>query len=118
MFKFFRAPAILLAGLAVPQLALAHAVLVSSTPREGQVVHAGRLHIDLQFNSRLDGSRCTISLASPDGASTSLTLDGQKSPDTLSADTDVSHEGAYTLRWQALAADGHITRGQIAFRVD
>jgi methionine-rich copper-binding protein CopC len=27
-------------------------------------------------------------------------------------------KGAYVLRWQVLATDGHITRGKVPFRVE
>ncbi len=118
MFKSFRVPALFALALSVPQLALAHAVLVASTPARNAVVHGSRLHIDLKFNSRVDGARCTLSLKAPDGAISSLKLAGQSAPDAIASDANSLHPGAYTLRWQALAADGHITRGEIPFRVE
>ena len=118
MLRSLRIPALFALVLAAPQLALAHAVLVSSTPQAGQVVHAGSLHVELKFNSRVDGPRCTLSLLAPDGNATQLQLATQGAPDSIAAEVPELHQGAYTLRWQALASDGHITRGQIAFRVE
>ncbi len=118
MFRHLRAPSLLLLALAIPQLALAHAVLVASTPKLNGVVHGSQLHIDLKFNSRIDGPRCTLSLVPPGAPARSLKIAAQTSPDELASDAADLHKGAYTLRWQALASDGHITRGEIPFRVE
>ena len=93
-------------------------MLVASTPKANQVVHGSQLHVDLQFNSRIDGSRCTLSLLAPEGKVQSLQLAKQSKPDAIVSDVHALHKGAYTLRWQALASDGHITRGEIPFRVE
>ncbi len=118
MFKSLRVPVLFALALAAPQLALAHAVLVASTPKLNGVVHGNQLHIDLKFNSRIDGPRCTLSLVSPDAPAHALKLAAQTSPDAIASDANGLRPGAYTLRWQALAADGHITRGEIPFRVE
>ncbi len=113
------APAIALAvTLFVPQLALAHAVLVDSTPKANETVHGSSLQIDLKFNSRVDGARSTIQLATADGAVKTLDLSTQTSPNEIVTHADGLHKGTYTLRWQALSSDGHITRGQIPFQVE
>ncbi len=118
MFKLFRVPVLAALVLAVPQFALAHAVLVSSTPKDGDTVHGPALHIAMKFNSRVDGPRCTLSLAGENGNLQNLSIEGQGAPDEIASDASGLHKGAYTLRWQALAADGHITRGEIHFHVD
>ncbi len=117
MFKSLRFPAIAAMALAVPQLALAHAVLVDSTPKDGSVVHGPTLHVALKYNSRVDGPRCTLSIVDPDGHQQSLSIEGQSSPNEIDAEATGLHKGAYTLQWQALASDGHITRGAIRFQV-
>lgn len=105
-------------ALALPQLALAHAVLVHSMPQRNEVVQATTsLHIQLKFNSRIDGPRCTLSLANGEGKARTLQLAGQAAPDELDADAPALKPGTYSLQWQALASDGHITRGEIPFRV-
>lgn len=113
------APAAALAPLLfVPQLALAHAVLVDSTPKANETIHGSSLHIDLKFNSRVDGARSTVQLATADGAAKTLDLTTQTSPNEIVTHADDLHKGTYTLRWQALSSDGHITRGQIPFQVE
>lgn len=117
MFKHLRPAFLFAAAAALPQLALAHAVLLASTPKAGGLVIGDRMHIDLKFNSRVDGPHCTLALVGPDGKARSLVMGAQGAPDEISSDADGLHKGAYTLRWQALASDGHITRGSIPFHV-
>ena len=54
----------------------------------------------------------------PDDSSHKLKLEPQPSPDMLISRADDLKRGAYKLRWQVLAADGHITRGEIFFKVN
>ena len=109
---------ILAAALLVPHFALAHAVLVTSSPRDSETVQGSSMRIDLKFNSRVDSTRSTLSLASPDGNLRTLSIEAQQTSDELISHVDGLSKGSYTLRWQALASDGHITRGQIAFKVE
>ncbi len=101
----------------LPQLARAHAVLVKSTPRPNEAVHGSTLKIDLKFNSRVDGARSTVQIAAADRAIKTLSLAKQMAPDEIVTQADGLSKGSYTLRWQALASDGHITRGEIPFQV-
>ena len=118
MLKLFRMFSVLSLALAAPELALAHAVLVASTPKMNDVVHGGKLHIDLKFNSRVDGPHCTIALVSPGGKVRPLALGAQTAPEEVASEVQDLAPGSYSLRWQALASDGHITRGAISFRVE
>ena len=97
-------------------LAFAHAVLVSSTPKAHETVHGPSLDIDLKFNSRIDGNRSRLSVVFSDGSERSLSLSKQVEPNELIGRAQLP-PGNYILRWQALAVDGHITRGQIPFTV-
>lgn len=97
-------------------LALAHALLVASTPSIHGTVHGPGLAIDLKFNSRVDGVRSQLTLVLPGGTTNALPLDTQPAPAELASHANLQ-PGAYTLRWQAVAADGHITRGEIPFKV-
>ncbi len=117
MLATLRFAALFSVTLAAPQLAHAHAVLVHAVPSAHGTARAGDLHIALQFNSRIDGPRCTILLLTPDGRTRPLPLQPQQAPDSLAANAPGLRPGDYTLRWQALAADGHITRGEIPFHI-
>ncbi|MGI4978384.1 MAG: copper resistance CopC family protein [Janthinobacterium lividum] len=101
---------------AAPRPAAAHAVLVASTPAPGGTVAPGALAVALRFNSRIDRVRSKVSLVGPDAAAARLAVDAAGPADQLSAATTLA-PGAYTLRWQVLATDGHITRGDVPFTV-
>jgi methionine-rich copper-binding protein CopC len=109
--------AVLALLLLLPRHALAHAVLVSSTPAAHASVKGPELAIHLKFNSRIDGAHSRLYLVGPDGKVKTLVLEAQPAPDALSAENIKLSAGTYTIRWQALAADGHITRGEIPFTV-
>ena len=97
--------------------ALAHAVLLSSTPQKNAFVSGPDITINLKYNSRVDGTRCTLSLLKPDGTIVKIDTPAQPAPDVLSATGRGLSKGAYVLRWQVLADDGHITRGEVPFQV-
>jgi methionine-rich copper-binding protein CopC len=102
---------------AAPRTALAHAVLVSSTPEKNGTVNGPDVMIYLKYNSRVDGARSSLSLLKPDGTVEKISTPTQSAPDQLSATGRGLAKGAYVLRWQVLAGDGHITRGQVPFQV-
>ena len=114
--RFAVAVMVMCAALLLPRVALAHAMLVSSTPAANATVHAGDTAIELRFNSRVDGARSMLMLVKPDGSTEKLTLDKQHGATMLDAHAALQ-AGKYTIRWQALAPDGHITRGEIPFTV-
>jgi methionine-rich copper-binding protein CopC len=107
--------AVLIVG--APRAALAHAVLVSSTPQKNGTVEGPDITINLKYNSRVDGARSFLSLLKPDGTVERITASAQSAPDLLSATGHGLVKGAYVLRWQVLASDGHITRGEVPFQV-
>ena len=100
-----------------PEMAFAHAVLVSSTPQKNAAVSGPDITISLKYNSRIDGARSSLSLLKPDGTIEKIGTPAQQAPDTLSATSHGLTKGAYVLRWQVLAGDGHITRGELPFQV-
>lgn len=119
MKKFsLSATALAVCLFASSQLAFAHAVLVSSTPKIHGTVHGPDIDVDLKFNSRVDGPRSSLSLVLPSGTVQALPLLKQAAPDELSARAQQLAPGKYILRWQALAVDGHITRGEVPFTVE
>jgi len=96
--------------------AAAHAIIIESTPAVGAVVTGSDVPVTVRFNSRIDQERSRLTLTGAGGKAWPLAMLAASSPDTLRA---VAHDlppGAYTLHWQVLAVDGHITRGDIPFR--
>jgi copper resistance protein C len=94
----------------------AHAILVDSTPPPRGVVQGPKVTIRLRFNSRIDGAHSRLYVNTPSGAR-QIKTDSQTAPDTLSGIATDLKPGEYQLRWQVLAVDGHITRGEVPFTV-
>ena len=103
---------------ASPRMALAHALLLSSTPQKNAAVNGPDITISLKYNSRVDGARSSLSLLKPDGSLERIDALTQPLPDTLLATGHKLAKGAYVLRWQVLSSDGHITRGAVPFQVE
>lgn len=106
----------LLAALLLPAIAQAHAILEESTPPAGASVKAGPLDLRLRYNSRIDQERSRLTLIRPDHVKDTITIDPDGPPDILSAHLTLT-PGAYVVRWQVLAVDGHITRGDVPITV-
>jgi methionine-rich copper-binding protein CopC len=97
--------------------ASAHAILLESSPALKSAVAGPDVPIKLRFNVRIDALRSRLTLIRPDGSSHTLEIRKETSADMLSAEATGLAPGAYRLRWQVLASDGHITRGEIPFTV-
>lgn len=95
----------------------AHAVLLESSPALKSSVAGSDIPLKLRFNVRIDAARSRLTLVDPDGTSQTLEINKQDSPETISAEAKGLHPGPYRLRWQVLASDGHITRGEIPFTI-
>ncbi len=107
--------ALLVAAL-LPGAARAHAILTGSAPAPGGTVAAGHRTLDFQYNSKIDHKRSRLTLTGPDGSHTVLPILAASAANAMDAEADLV-PGDYTLRWQALALDGHITRGDVPFTV-
>lgn len=118
----------LLACCALPCLAgtaTAHAILMDSQPAAEATVAPGPTHVALRFNSRIDRARSRLELrpaaksgdpALPPPARLPPIVPEPAAPDILATSLDFA-PGAWVLRWQVLAVDGHITRGEVPFTV-
>jgi methionine-rich copper-binding protein CopC len=91
-----------------------HAILRSTVPASNEIVHGATVHVRLQFSSRIDVKRSRLILLLPSGSERVLVVD-QPSPDTVRSEVAQLVPGRYLLRWQVLAEDGHITRGELPF---
>ena len=96
--------------------AAAHAILLGSKPGLNEAVPEGEARIVLRFNSRIDADRSRLLLTRPDRTQAPLPIAPDSPADVLTASAPVT-PGAYSLRWQVLAIDGHITRGEVRFTV-
>jgi copper resistance protein C len=95
-----------------------HAILKESRPAAGSTVKGPDVPIMLKYNVRIDAKLSKLQLLNPDNSTSDLTIDPQQtSPDTLNSKATGLKPGPYRIRWQVLAPDGHITRGEIPFTV-
>lgn len=106
---------LVISGLLLPAAAHAHAILIDSQPAARSVAAPGTEHIVLRFNSRVDHGRSRLALRTG-GAEQVLRVSPAGAQDVLDAQADLV-PGDYVLRWQVLAVDGHITRGDVPFQV-
>lgn len=102
-------------GLPAPQ-ARAHAILIGSEPAANGRVPTGVVPIRLRFNSRVDPMRSRLTLTRPDRSQAVLPHEPGRAGDLLVARAELA-AGRHVLRWQVLAVDGHITRGDLPFTV-
>ena len=105
---------VIMFGISWP--ALAHAILLDATPAADSVVDGTRISVRLRFNARIDTRRSRLALVNREGREYPLPIQDQRSPDTLATTAEDLSAGSYVIRWQVLATDGHITRGEISFR--
>lgn len=106
---------VLAVGLLAAQPAVAHAVVVTSEPIAGAALAAAPARVTIRFNSRLDHGRSRLLLIGADGAQQTLAIRPDGEPTVLEAPVAGLAPGPWRLRWQVLAVDGHITRGDIPF---
>jgi methionine-rich copper-binding protein CopC len=100
-----------------PVAACGHAIVIAASPGIDERVAAGKLHIRLQLNSRIDVHRSRLTLYGPDRAEHPVVPAANESAGVLAGDAVVATAGTWRLHWQVLSVDGHITRGEIAFVV-
>jgi len=93
--------------------AAAHAILIASVPAVGGQLPAGPARIVLRFNSRIDKHRSKLQLRR-DGQESTLPITGEGGPAELVTAATLT-AGDYVVRWQVLAVDGHLTRGDVPF---
>ena len=115
--RIFAALAVLLAFLLIGHFVEAHAILKETSPSAHSKVAGPDVPVKLKFNVRIDASRSKLQLLHPDNTVSDLALEKQDSPDTLTSKAAGLKPGDYAIRWQVLAPDGHITRGEIPFTV-
>ena len=116
-FRTAAALAVVVGILGLGGLLEGHAVLKETNPAANSKVAGPDVPIMLKYNVRIDAKLSKLQLLNPDNSTSALTIESQTSPDTLNAKATGLKPGGYRIRWQVMAPDGHITRGEIPFTV-
>lgn len=106
---------VLLATIAAPNAAFAHAALIKAEPADGAVLAQSPSQISLTFSEPV--SPLVLRLVRPDGTAiplSSFRVSGQ----TVEIDNPQAlTSGAHVLSWRVISADGHPVGGSVLFSV-
>lgn len=108
--------AVLLAVLALPLVALAHAELESASPPDGAVLSEPPTEVVLTFSAELNTSKSSVTLHDPAG--TEIAKGGvDPADDTVMRLIPAGSlaPGTYEVRWTSVALDGDLLRGTLHF---
>ena len=97
-----------------------HLRLVKSVPAKDSVLAAAPTHVMLWFSQEPQARLSAITLTGPNGATVALGPVTQcpTEKELLFAKIDgAMSAGAYTIAWRTAGAEGHVIRGEVAFRV-
>ena len=95
----------------------AHALVVASQPKVNSSIDGRDVAIDLQFNSRLDRQRARLRLIPAEGEARELEILAGDDPAHLRTRAGALAPGDYRIEWYVLSPDGHVTRGNVPFKV-
>ena len=105
-------------ALALAGSALAHSLLLESSPATGARLAAPPPEISLRFNNRIEKKLSTIRVLDERGGARSATVLVADGPaDRLTATLPSLTPGAWRVEWRVLSTDGHIVNGRFSFRV-
>jgi methionine-rich copper-binding protein CopC/putative copper export protein len=111
---------IVLMACALPGLALAHAVPVSSAPASSQVLAAVPQEVTIRFSEHIDAAASRITVTDPSGAvvSTGHAATDKADAHIFTVPMSAQAEGAYLVSWSVVSSDdGHFTKGAYPFAV-
>ena len=110
--------AVLLAALALPLVALAHAELESASPPDGAVLAAPPSEIVLTFTEALNVPKSHMELIGPDGTQVAAGVVDPDNEKAMRIDPPELAPGAYEIRSTAVAAhDGALKREVLTFTI-
>lgn len=113
------AVAALAVAVALGVVATAHAHLEKTEPANGATITTPPPHIQLMFASKIDPAVSLIDMTGPSGAVALGDAHGMDEDKTLMAVVKGEMtNGAYTVNWQAAAADGHPEKGSFTFTLE
>ena len=110
-------PVVLLALLLCTAPALAHSLLLESTPAANSTIDASPRELRLRFNNRIEKRLSRLRLVDDRGAARDLPVAEDGAADWLTAGLPTVAPGRYRVEWQVLSTDGHVVTGRFTFTV-
>lgn len=108
---------LLLALLARPPVASAHARLLDTEPTKGGTVTSPTTKVQLTFNQEMQEKFAAVAVTGPDGgkiATGKPEVTGKKVEQRIKP---FDEAGKYRVGWRAVSADGHPVSGRFSFTV-
>lgn len=106
--------------LFVPISTSAHAYIIKSTPMENETLAHSPSLVSLEFSEAIQSKFDSLTVVNSLGQRVDVSeasID-KKNPNTLEAKVQTAlPNGAYTISWKVLSADGHPVQGTIPFRI-
>ena len=106
------------AVLLIASPAVAHSLLLESSPAAEATITTPPPQLTLRFNNRIEKRLSRINLLDERGTPQALTIvvaDG--GADRLTAAVPPLEPGAYRVEWHVLSTDGHVVSGSFRFRL-
>ncbi len=99
--------------------ALAHAALLASTPRDGQIVQTSPGEITMEFSEPLEEGLFNLKLFDGNGRQIALAKPQLAAGDAaqMRAKLPALPNGTYTVAWSVVSEDGHPVSGSFSFSV-
>jgi copper transport protein len=109
---------LLSAGVALAPSAAAHAVLLDTTPGDGEALEAAPTEVTLRFNERVDLPPQAVRVFDAAGERVDAGSAGLADATTVAAPVaDDLGDGLYVVAWRVISADSHPIRGSFTFIV-
>ncbi len=99
-------------------LARAHAYPAVSTPNNGATLKEPPREVRIQFTEGVELAFSRITVKGPNGDVVSLGKLRKLADDTVAIDLKLLLPGHYTVEWQVLSVDTHVTDGVLRFTFD
>jgi methionine-rich copper-binding protein CopC len=116
-FRFTIAASAFLALAAAAGLAWPHAYPAVAIPADGAVLRESPREIRIQFTEGVEIEFSRIAVKNSSGEKIGQGNLRKPAEDTLAVDLKPLPPGAYTIEWQVLSVDTHVTDGVLRFTV-
>lgn len=110
-------------GIAIPQVAHAHAILDSSSPGASSVISSTPNEISLRFNENIEEKLASIRLYGSDEKEIQIGKAKRDPADSSHVTAQIDsqgislQDGVYVVVWRVVSADGHPATGAFPFEI-